>query len=443
MSSTENSSLPGGKRDGNQTLASTAKVGYVRWGISILWIVGVTLNYVSRNSLGVLASELQTHLHITTKEYSWVVAAFQAGYTVFQPVCGWVVDFIGLKAGVAIFAFIWSLACLMHAGAGNWIAMATLRFFMGATESVALPAQPKIVGEWFPKKQRGIALGWVNMGFSVGAMLAAPLIGGLSLLWGWRAAFAVPGVVGIVWAFVWWRVYSLPAKSKLISPAELDYIVSDQDPITPNQRRSLWAVFLETVKQRKFYGIAIPAFLSEPGWQFLIFWVPLYFASERGMVLKEIAMFAWLPFLMSDIGSISTGYLKWFFKEKFSLSVINSCVATALIGAMLMLPMLAVPYVSNKKIAIALIAICGMGHMMKSLMFTNLVIEEFEPNRVATVNGFRGSVAWTGGTIFSLVVGAIVGMTGYKPVLIFLGLVDLVAVAVMYLLLNERKPKAA
>ncbi|WP_205192803.1 MULTISPECIES: MFS transporter [Burkholderiaceae] len=443
MSISEESALRSDGQESNPAhVKGKIKIGNVRWAISLLWLIGVTLNYVSRNSLGVLASELQTHMHITTKEYSWVVAAFQVGYTVFQPICGWLVDAIGLKVGVALFAFIWSMACLLHAGASNWMSLAFLRFFMGATEAVALPAQPKIVGEWFPKRRRGVALGWVSMGFSVGALLAAPVIGGIGVLWGWRAAFAVPGVVGIVWALAWWRLYSPPAKSKLISPAELEYIVSDQDPITSYQRRSLWSAFKETVKQRKFYGIAIPAGLSEPGWQFLIFWVPLYFANERGMPLKQIAMFTWLPFLMSDLGSISTGYLKAFFKDRFDLTVVNSCVATALIGALLMIPMMAVPYVSSATAAIALISISGMGHMIKSLMFTNLVIEEFEPNKVATVNGFRGSVAWIGGTIFSLVMGAIVGVSGYKPILIFLGLIDLAAVAIMYWFLNDRTPAA-
>lgn len=103
----------------------------LRWWVLVLFLLGVTVNYITRNSLGILAPELKTSLGITTEQYSWIVAAFQLAYTLFQPICGWLIDVIGLKLGFLICASIWAIVCVMHAGAGSWMHLAILRFFMG------------------------------------------------------------------------------------------------------------------------------------------------------------------------------------------------------------------------------------------------------------------------------------------------------------------------
>ncbi|HAG8949436.1 TPA: MFS transporter, partial [Escherichia coli] len=126
----------------------------LRWWMLILFLMGVTVNYITRNSLGILAPELKDSLGITTEQYSWIVGGFQLAYTLFQPLCGWLIDVIGLKIGFMICASLWGIACLLHAGAGSWIQLALLRFFMGGAEASATPANAKIIGEWFPKSER-------------------------------------------------------------------------------------------------------------------------------------------------------------------------------------------------------------------------------------------------------------------------------------------------
>ena len=413
----------------------------VRWAIAVFFLIGVVLNYVSRNSLGIVASELQRELHISTQQYSWVVAAFQSAYTIFQPVCGWFLDVVGLKAGFALLALIWSAACVLHPGVSNWMQLAVLRFCMGSVEAGAGPAQIKLVTEWFPKKGRSVALGWAGTGFSAGAMLAPPLVAGISIYWGWRAAFVVPGVIGIVWALIWWRFYAPPATSGIVSKEEREYILSDQDIAESTRTRSLWQAFVHLIRDRKFYGIALPAFLSEPAWQAMIFWVPLYLTSERGMHLKQIAMFAWLPFLVADIGHICAGYLAPFFRKRFDLSAVNGAIATSFCGAVLMLSMAAVGFVHSPYVAILLISFGGAGHQLISVMLGLLVMEEYTHDEVATVNGFRGSVAWVGGTLFSLLVGALAGTTGFSPLFICLGFFDLIGVGFMIALLGKRRER--
>ncbi|WP_341537659.1 MFS transporter, partial [Cronobacter sakazakii] len=72
-------------------------IRHLRWWVLVLFLMGVTVNYITRNSLGILAPELKESLGITTEQYSYIVGAFQLAYTLFQPLCGWLIDVIGLK----------------------------------------------------------------------------------------------------------------------------------------------------------------------------------------------------------------------------------------------------------------------------------------------------------------------------------------------------------
>lgn len=138
----------------NQTVVDSGRRKFksLRWWMLALFLLGVTVNYITRNSLGILAPELKTSLNMTTEQYSWVVASFQLAYTVFQPICGWLIDVIGLKMGFLICASIWAVVCMMHAGAGTWVQLAILRFFMGGAEAAATPANAKAISDWFPKR---------------------------------------------------------------------------------------------------------------------------------------------------------------------------------------------------------------------------------------------------------------------------------------------------
>lgn len=196
----------------NQTakVVGRRKIKSLRWWMLALFLLGVTVNYITRNSLGILAPELKTSLNMTTEQYSWIVASFQLAYTVFQPLCGWLIDVIGLKMGFLICASVWAVVCMMHAGAGTWFQLAVLRFFMGSAEAAATPANAKAISDWFPKKERPIAAGWAGVGFSIGAMLAPPIIVLAHVALGWQGAFLFSGALAMVWVLLWWRFYHSP-----------------------------------------------------------------------------------------------------------------------------------------------------------------------------------------------------------------------------------------
>jgi ACS family hexuronate transporter-like MFS transporter len=289
----------------------------LRWWIIALVCLGTIINYLARNSLGVLAPQLKTELGMSTQQYSYVVAAFQVGYTIMQPVCGFIVDLIGLRIGFALFAVLWSFAGVLHAGASGWLSLAGFRGLMGLTEAAAIPSGMKAVAEWFPDKEKSVAVGWFNAGTSLGAMLAPPLVIFLHLRYGWQSAFVVTGAIGFVWAALWFAFYRSPRDHASLSDAEREQIVG-------GQLRPVGAVrgkrpVKEVVTSRRFWAIALARFFAEPAWQTFSFWIPLYFVSERHLDLKTIAMFAWLPFLAADLGGLAGGYLSPLLMKRFRM----------------------------------------------------------------------------------------------------------------------------
>lgn len=409
----------------------------LRWWMLALFLFGVTVNYLTRNSLGILAPELKSSLQITTEQYSWIVGAFQLAYTLFQPLCGWLIDVIGLKMGFLICAGIWALMCMLHAGAGSWLHLAILRFFMGGAEAAATPANAKTIGEWFPKSERPIAAGWAGVGFSIGAMLAPPIIVLAHGAFGWHGAFLFAGVLGMLWVVLWWLFYHSPEKHPNLSKDELAFIKQDHEPEPVKQ--SFLAALKTVAKNRRFYGIAIPAFMAEPAWAMLSFWVPLYLANERGMDLKQIAMFAWLPFLAADMGSIASGYLTRLYVRWFGLTRVNSVVASSVTGAFMMISLALVSMTKDPYLAIFLISIGGFGHQIISCMLSAIVVESFDKGQMATVNGMRGSAAWIASFLFSLVIGVSADRIGYNPLFIAMGFFDLIGAVFLIAFIAERR----
>ncbi|WP_312053059.1 MFS transporter [Pantoea brenneri] len=411
----------------------------LRWWMLGMFLLGVTVNYITRNSLGILAPELKNSLNMSTEQYSWVVAGFQLAYTLFQPVCGWLIDVIGLKMGFLICALIWSVTCLLHAGAGSWLHLALLRFVMGASEAAATPANAKAIGDWFPKKERPVAAGWAGVGFSVGAMLAPPIIYLAHISFGWQGAFLLTGGLGLLWVGLWWWGYHAPDRHPRLSDEERAFINQDNEAI--GEKLPFFTALKVIGKEKKFYGIAIPAFLAEPAWAVLSFWVPLYLANERGMDLKQIVMFAWLPFLAADLGSVASGYLTKIYVRWFGLTRVNSIVASSVTGALLMVSLALMTLVDDPWLAIALISVGGFGHQVISCMLSALVVERFDRRQMATVNGMRGSCAWIASFIFSLIIGVTADTIGFNPLFVAMGFFDLIGAVFLVMLIAERRQR--
>jgi len=387
------------------------------WSVVGVVCLGTIVNYLSRNTLAVLAPQLEHLLRFGVTEYSYVVAAFQLAYTLMQPVCGFVLDRIGLRAGFALFAALWSVAGMLHAFAGGWVGLAVLRGGLGATEATAIPAGMKAIGEWFRGPERSAATGWFNVGTSFGAMLAPPLVVGLTLAFGWRAAFVATGALGLAWAALWYAVYR--------SPKEV--VAVDAAPRVG---------MLEIIRSRRYWALAIPRFLAEPAWQTFNFWIPLYLATERHWDLKQIALFAWTPFLAADLGGVFGGYLSPLLMRVLKLDLLPARLAVTGVGAVLMIAPGLIALAGNAYLAMALFCVGGFAHQMISVTINTLSADVFPSRTLGTANGWVGAAGWTGGLLFSLLIGQLVHVTGYGPLFGCLGVFDLIGFAVLAVMIR-------
>jgi ACS family hexuronate transporter-like MFS transporter len=401
-----------------------------------LIMLGSVINYLTRSTLAVAAPTVLQDLHITTKEYSWIVGAFQ-GAIMAQPVCGYILDVLGLKIGFAIFAVTWSLVNMAHSFANGWQAFAGLRGLLGFAEGSANPAGMKATADWFPARERGLAGGVYNIGASVGSMLAPPLVAWAILSYNWRAAFVITGGLGLVWVVLWLFFYQSPATHPALSDEERNYIAAGQEKHlqSDGSRPSIRNI----LRQRNFWGIAVPRFLADPTWGTLSFWLPLYLSSVRHMDLRHIAMFAWLPFLAADFGCMFGGVVAMTLQKRAGLSLINARRSAFTLGALMMMGVGFVGFVKSPYAAIALLSLAGFAHQTLSVTVITMASDLFRRNEVATAAGMAGTCGNAGLLIFSLLIGGLVATVGYTPFFVCLGVLDLLGAVALWSLVRERK----
>lgn len=134
-----------------------------------------------------------------------------------QPVAGYVLDVLGTKVGYAMFAILWAVFCMGTALANSWGGLALARGAVGMAEAAMIPAGLKASSEWFPAKERSIAVGYFNVGSSIGGMLAPPLVVWAIVAHSWEMAFIITGVLSLIWAICWLLFYKHPKDQKKLS----------------------------------------------------------------------------------------------------------------------------------------------------------------------------------------------------------------------------------
>ena len=434
----------------------------LRWLTIALIMLGALVNFLSRQTLSIAAPTVIASLHITTQQYGWITSAFQGGI-MLQPVVGYVIDVLGVKSGFALFAFLWSVICMAHGLAGSWQALAALRGLLGFAEGAFSPGGLKVVSEWFPARERGLAGGLYNIGPSLGSMLAPPLVAGAILIYSWQASFVIVGLISLIWVALWLVFYRsvrdkpspfalvilsffyrlLPA-SKRPSPAQLyslaeeerGYIVSGQEAFLQAEDKK--PSILSILGRRNFWGIALPRFLTDPTWGMLSFWVPLYLTTVRHFDLKQIAIYAWLPFLAADLGCIF-GPSVVLFLQRRGWDLIDARRGAFTVGALMMIGVAFTGMVQDPLVAVALISLAGFAHQTLSVTMITMATDLFPRNEVGTVAGMAGTCANLGILIFTLELGQRVDQIGYTPVFVLLAVLDIVAAAVAWTII--RKPK--
>lgn len=407
---------------------------HLRWKIIGLFVGAMVVNYLARSVMGVAAPLILNEQAISNQQYGWIASAFQIG-VMFQPVVGYLLDSAGLRIGFAICALVWSLLTMAHVLASGWLGFAALRGALGLAEGSAQPAGQKLVAEWFPTKERGVAGGLYNIGASFGAILAPPLVAWAVFVHSWRLAFLVAGGLGLLWSMMWLAWYDSPRRHPRLSTEERTHIASGQDARLAAQ--AMPSSMISLLRRRDLWGIALPRLLADPVWGMLAFWMPLYLVRARGFDLTHIALFAWLPFLAADLGCLFGPAVAAFLQRR-GMSLVNARRSAFTVGAILMTGMAFVSAVANPYAAIALLCLGGFAHQTLSVTVITMASDLFRRSEVATAAGLAGLAGNLGVLVFSLLIGGLVDSVGYGPFFALLGVLDLVGAALLWILV--RKP---
>jgi ACS family hexuronate transporter-like MFS transporter len=413
------------------TAAIPRPVGKIRWIICGLIFAAVVLSYIDRLVLSVLKPMLQHRYGWSEEGYGDVVFWFQAAYGVAFLVFGRLIDRIGAKFGYLVAMGLWTVAHMAHAFVTSTLGFALVRIPLALGEAGTYPAALAAAAEWFPKRERALAIGIFNAGANVGAIVTPLIVPVLTLAMGWQSAFVVTGLFNIVWIVVWLVYYRQPRTHPTITPDEVAWIESDP-PI--EQER---VPYLALLKMRQTWAYFFGRFLIDPVWWMFLFWLPDFFAKRYGVSLSGFGPPLVAIYLVADVGSILGGLLSSRLLAK-GFSANRARKLAMLACAIVVLPVSFAVYAPNLWVAVALIGLACAGHQGFSSNLFAMPADLFPRWALGSVVGIGGFAGALGGMLMAKYAGWVLQSVGsYGPIFAFCGIAYLLALAV-YHLINPR-----
>jgi MFS transporter, ACS family, hexuronate transporter len=407
---------------------------HVRWFICALLFAIVALNYVDRQVLSVLKPTLQKDYSWSETGYGSVVFWFQAAYGIGYLAFGRIVDRIGAKAGGAIAVAIWTVSHMAHALVTSTRGFAWVRIPMGLGESGLFPCTLAAAAEWFPQRERALAIGIFNAGSNIGAVVAPFIVPIITIAWGWQMAFIVTGLFTVAWLAVWLIWYHRPRDYPGISTAELAII--EADPVAPQQPVS-WSKLLTT---RQSWAYIAGRFLIDPVWWTFLFWLPDFFARRYGLDLRDYGPPLVTVYILADVGSVLGGWGSSTLIKR-GVAVGKSRKLAMLACAIAVLPVGFAMYAANLWIAVALIGLACAAHQGFSANLYALPSDLFPRWATGSVVGLGGLSGALGGMLMSAYAGNVLQKLGsYTPIFLFAAFAYLAALLVVHLIVPDYRP---
>jgi ACS family hexuronate transporter-like MFS transporter len=398
----------------------------VRWWVLAFLFAITVINFVDRQSLSIVAPLLRESLRLSNTDYGIVVACFQMGMMLGEFPMGVLMDRRGVRFGLTFAAGWWSLANALHALGTRMWHFGVLRFWLGSGECGNFSGGMKVVAQWFPVRERAFAVGIFNGGSMVGSVLAPPLLVALTLGLGWHAAFLLPAAMGIVWAAAWRAFYRTPEEHPRVTAAERAYIREGRETVetaAPSNAALL--------RVRPTWALMGCRMLVGPVVQFYIYWLPEYLYRQRGLSLKAIGLFAWVPFLFGDIGSITGGWLAGALIRR-GWSVTNARRITMGLGAACCLLSFAVVQARTVEWALAGVCLVLFGHTFLSANMFAAISDVFPNTAVGRVTALTGMAGGLSGMLFPLLTGVLVDHFSYLPVFSLASVMPLAGCVVLF-----------
>ncbi len=402
----------------------------VRWSIAFLVSAAIAISYLDRQTLPWAIKAIQVDIPFSNQVKAGLDSAFLLTYGLMYVGGGLLLDRLGTRRGFLCIMVFWSLACASHGLAGGVIALAASRLLLGVGEGGGFPAATRAVAEWFPVNDRATAMGIINGGTAVGAVVAPPLIALVltNVHWfdfaPWRWVFFLTGALGLLWTIWWWRSYQTPENQNSFSAAQVEIKISLAQLL---QHRETWAVI----------GAK---FLSDGAWYFYLFWLPKYLFDAFQLDIKTAGSIGWIPYAASGVGClVGGGFSSWLLKRGVS---VNGSRKLALGASAALMPwVMFVPQLHSVGWVILIFSLAFFGQQSWSTLVMILPTDMISKRAVGTLAGLVGF----GGAMGGVLLGQIVGWLrdhgySYTPALILSGSMHIAAFMLICLVIPKIQP---
>ncbi|MGF6774075.1 ACS family D-galactonate transporter-like MFS transporter [Paraburkholderia sp. GAS199] len=419
---------------------ASARRSRTRFTILALLAVGTIINYLDRTVLGIAAPSLSKDLGLSAGVMGIVFSAFSWTYTLSQIPAGLLLDRIGARKTYFLAVASWSTFIILNGLSGGLVSLLIYRLGLGVAESPCFSANSRVVGHWFPQRERARATSIYQVGQYIGLAVFSPLLFWIIAEFGWRAMFVIVGAVGIGFALVWWLSYHEPHESRRMNDAERDYIGAGGglSSAADAQRPFSWHDVRSLLRRREIWGAAIGQFAGNSTVVFFLTWFPTYLVSERHMTWLKVGFFAVLPFVGASVGVLFGGWLSDLLLRRTGR--INLARKLPIIaGLLLSSSIVAAIYMKSDVAVIAVLSVAFFGQGMGGLGWS--IIPDIAPKRLMGLTGgifnFTANIA---GIVTPIVIGAILALTGsFYWGLVFISMVALLGAASYIFILGDIK----
>lgn len=412
--------------------------------ILIMLFLGMIINYVDRSALSIAMPFITNDFHLTPADKGMIFASFSVGYALFNFLGGYFADRWGAKPVLFYSMSFWSIMCATTALVSSFWSLFIVRVLFGAGEGPNSATANKVVNNWFPLSERARATGFNQAGGPLGGALSGPIIGALALSFGWRAAFVVMGVLGLLWAIAWYRLTTeTPAEHPKVSAKELALINEGQEPapVSDGAKPSI----MEVIRKPAVLVTGLSLFCYNYILFFFITWFPTYLVDAKGISLKEMSMVTSLPWIVGAFGYLSGGILvdaiyrrtgKKIFSRKVVLvtSLMISAVCIALTGM-----------VDGAVMAVGLMTVAIGFLMLAAPAYWTIIQDSVPRHQVGTASGFMHGLANISGIVGPAATGFLIQGTGtYASAFVLAGGLGIVGALILALFVRgQQQPQGA
>jgi ACS family hexuronate transporter-like MFS transporter len=389
-------------------------VPFKAWLILGLLSLESIIAIVDRQNISALKTTLKGVFGMTDSDYSWVVNAFLIPYALFFPICGLLVDRYGSRRTLSVFVIVWSAATIACGFARSMPELIVYRAIIGAAEAGLLPASLFALIRWFPKARMGTA-GSLRSAFqSIGPIICTPLVVFITLAYGWRYAFLVPGVIGLAFGVVWYFADSNPPRYR------------------DKQERAVEQVTVRAVAtDRRLWGVLVARVVSDPLWFFLSYWQAGFLQEKMGLSLKQLGMVLWIPPLVASLLMILVGLLSDRLITKRGMTAAASRIRIMQAAALLAPVIFFVPFATSLAVVMLLLTTAYFVSYLWLVLTNILVTDLFRGRGVGVAVGLMSMFGTIGASVFTNYVGRTLDDVGYVPVFILLACMHPVAALVL------------